>query len=239
MSPERVAILELVASRIAHILRMSRRLQYERLAERRRERKITIERQRLARDVHDEIGQALSGLLVHIRYDLTKGGASVDELQVMERAAQSAVDGARALAYGFRHLDRGVGPLEHARSFSETLLRASGCALAWTEEQSDVRVASKTLREIGRVVKESITNVVRHAHAKAVRVRLEYPDGLIRITIQDDGVGFRLHEVRLSRDGRGLGLVGNAERMARLGGMFDVRSSRKGGTVVLIEAPRQ
>jgi signal transduction histidine kinase len=238
MSPERVAILELVASRIAHILRMSRRLEHERKAERRRERKLIIERQHLAREVHDEVGQALSALLLQIRHDLAKGGASLDELQVMERAAQSAVDGARALAYGFRHLDRGVGPLEHARSFSETLLRASGCALAWTEERADVRVASKTLREIGRVVKESITNVVRHARAKAVRVRLEYPDGLIRVTIQDDGIGFTLHEVRPSRDGRGLGLVGNAERMARLGGVFDVRSSRKGGTVVLIEAPR-
>jgi signal transduction histidine kinase len=238
MSAERVAILELVASRIAHILRMSRRLQYERMAERRRERKITVERQRIARDLHDEIGQALTGLLVQIRYDLTRGGATSDELRGMERAAQSAVDGARALAYGFRHLDRGVGPLEHARGFSETLLRASGCTLAWTEERSDVRVASKTLREIGRVIKESITNVVRHAHAGAVRVRLEYPDGRIRVTIRDDGVGFTLHEVRPSRDGRGLGLVGNAERLARLGGVFDVQSSRKGGTVVLIEAPR-
>jgi signal transduction histidine kinase len=218
---------------------MSRRLQYERLAERRRERKTTIERQRLAREVHDEIGQALSGLLLHIRRDLTRGGAGPDELRVMERAAQNAVDGARALAYGFRHRDRGVGALEHARSFSETLLRASGCALTWTEERADVRIASRTLHEIGRVVKESISNVVRHARAKNVRIRLEYPNGLIRITIQDDGVGFTMHQVRPSRDGRGLGLVGNAERMARLGGVFDVRTSRKGGTLVLIEAPRR
>jgi signal transduction histidine kinase len=239
MSMERVAILELVASRIAHILRMSRRLEYERMAERRRERRLTRERQHLAREVHDEVGQALSGLLVQIRLAMARGSAGETELQVMERATRSAVDGARALAYGFRNLDRGVGPLEHARGFSETLLRASGCALSWTEERTDDKVASKTLREIGRVVKESITNVVRHAHAKAVRVRLEYPDGLIRVTIHDDGIGFTPHDVRPSRDGRGLGLVGNAERMARLGGVFDVRSSPKGGTLVLIEAPRK
>ena len=239
MSPERVAILELVASRIAHILRMSRRLEHERTAERRRERKLTIERQQLAREVHDEVGQALSGLLVQIRLAMARGSAGKEELQVLERATRSAVDGARALAYGFRHLDRGIGALEHARSFSETLLRASGCVLTWTEERSEERVAGKTLREIGRVVKESISNIVRHANAKAVRVRLEYPDGLIRVTIHDDGVGFAPREVRPSRDGRGLGLVGNAERMARLGGVFDVRSSKKGGTMVLIEAPRK
>src|SRR6266550_1299672 len=239
MSPERVAILELVASRIAHILRMSRRLERERTAERRRERTIISERQQLAREVHDEVGQALSGLLVQIRLAKARGSAGEAELQVLERAARSAVDGARALAYGFRHLDRGIGHLEHARSFSETLLRAAGCALSWTEERTDERVAGKTLREIGRVVKESITNVVRHANAKSVRVRLEYPDGLIRVTIRDDGIGFTPHHVRPSRDGRGLGLVGNAERMARLGGVFDVRSAKKGGTRILIEAPRK
>jgi signal transduction histidine kinase len=239
MSPERVAILELVASRVAHILRMSRRLERERMAERRRERKLTSERQRLAREVHDEVGQALSGLLVQIRLARARGFAGEAELQVLERATRSAVDGARALAYGFRNLDRGVGALEHARGFSETLLRASGCALSWTEERSDERVAGKTLREVGRVVKESITNVVRHANAKSVRVRLEYPDGLIRVTIHDDGVGFTPQHVRPRRDGRGLGLVGNAERMARLGGTFDIRSSPKGGTRVLIEAPRK
>lgn len=239
MSLERVAILELVASRIAHILRMSRRLEYERTAERRRQRKLTTERQLLAREVHDEVGQALSGLLVHMRLAMKRGSAGLAELQLMERATLSAVDGARALAYGFRQLDRGVGPLEHARGFSETLLRASGCALSWTEERTEDRVASKILREIGRVVKESVTNVVRHAHAKTVRVRLEYPDGLIRVTIYDDGIGFTPHDVRPSRDGRGLGLVGNAERMARLGGVFDVRSSPKGGTLVLVEAPRK
>ncbi|MEA2633961.1 MAG: hypothetical protein QOH92_728 [Chloroflexota bacterium] len=239
MSPERVAILELVASRVAHILRMSRRLEHERMAERRRERKLTIERQHLAREVHDEVGQALSGLLVQIRLARTRGFAGEAELQVLERATRSAVDGARALAYGFRNLDRGVGALERARGFSETLLRASGCALSWTEERSDERVAGKTLREVGRVVKESITNVVRHANAKSVRVRLEYPDGLIRVTIHDDGIGFTPHRVQPSRDGRGLGLVGNAERMARLGGLFDIRSAPKGGTRVLIEAPRK
>jgi signal transduction histidine kinase len=238
MSPERVAILELVASRIAHILRMSRRLEYDRLAERRRERRTTIERQHLARELHDEIGQALSGLLVQIRCAMEQGHAGTTELQVLERAACSALDGARALAYGFRHLERGIGPLEHARSFSETLLRAAGCRLSWTEDRANVKVSGKIVREVARAVKESVSNIVRHAHATRVRIRLEYPDGLIRVTIHDDGVGFTPHEVRPARDGRGLGLVGNAERLARVGGIFDVRSSPHGGTLVLLEVPR-
>src|SRR5207302_7981895 len=87
VSPERVAILELVASRIAHILRISRRLEYERLGERRRQRQLTIERQQLAREVHDGVGQALSALLEQVRGAMAAGQARPDELRVLERAA--------------------------------------------------------------------------------------------------------------------------------------------------------
>jgi signal transduction histidine kinase len=239
MSPERVAILELVASRIAHIMRMSRRLEYERTAERRRQRQLTVERQRLARDVHDEVGQALTGLLVNIRVAISEGHADVEHLKVLELNTHKALDGARALAYGFRHLDRGVGPLEEARSFAETMLRGARCRLAWTEERADSKVAAKTLREISHVIKEAVSNVVRHAHAESVRIRVEYPQGRIRVTIRDNGVGFRREDARPRKDGRGLGLVGSSERLARIGGVFDVRSSPSLGTFVVMEAPRR
>jgi len=238
LSPERVAILELVSSRIAHIMRMSRRLEYERLAERRRQRALTNERQRIAREVHDEVGQALSGLLVHLRYAVTKGQASPEELQLMERAARSAMDGARALAYGFRNLQRGIGALEGARSFADTLLRAARCNLSWIEERTEVAVPGRTLGEVSRVIKEAVSNVVRHAQANMTRVRVQYPDERIRVTIRDNGVGFIVDDVRPTKDGRGLGLVGSAERLARVGGTFKVTSMPGKGTLVVIEAPR-
>src|SRR3989442_1281568 len=217
LSPERIAILELVASRIAHILRISRRLEYERMAERRRQRQLTIERQRLAREVHDGVGQALSALLVQVRGAMTEGQAGPHDLQVLERTAVQAVDGARALAYGIRRLEGGIETLEKARSYAETMLHSVHCRLSWTEERTDLKDAGRVLREIARVIKESITNIVRRAKATSVRVRVEYPDGLIRVTIQDDG------------GSRGLGLVRSSERQARGGGTVDVRSARSGG----------
>jgi signal transduction histidine kinase len=154
----------------------------------------------------------------------------------MEDAACNTVEGARSLAYGLRNLERGIGPLENARSYAETMLRAAHCTLSWSEERSDARVAGKVLQEIGRVLKESVNNIVRHAQANAVRIRIQYPDGRIRVTIQDNGNGFSPREVRLSREGRGLGLLGNRERLERIGGTFAVRSSKSAGTVVVAEA---
>src|SRR5256886_432276 len=236
MSPERIAILELVASRIAHVLRISRLLEYERQAERRRQRQLTIERQRLAREVDDGVGQALSTLLVQVRCAMAEGTAGLHDLQDLERAAGRAVDGARALAYGIRHLERGIGALEEARSYAETMLRSVHCRLSWTEERNDLKIASRVLREIAHVIKESITNVVRLANATSVRVRVEYPDGRIRVTIYDDGAGSSLHEARPSGDG--LGLVEGSERLARVGGTVDVRSALARVGIILVLASR-
>jgi signal transduction histidine kinase len=155
----------------------------------------------------------------------------------MEEAARSTVEGARSLAYGLRNLERGIGPLENARSYAESMLRAAHCTLSWSEERSDVRVANAVLREIARVLKESVNNIVRHANANAVRIRIQYPAGRIRVRIHDNGVGFSRKEVNLTREGRGLGLLGNRERLERIGGTFAVRSSKTDGTVVVAEAP--
>ncbi len=166
---------------------------------------------------------------------MAEGTAGLDELQVLERAAGRAVDGARALAYGIRHLERGIGALEEARSFAETMLRSVHCRLSWTEERNDLKIASRELREIARVIKDSITNVVRLAEATSVRVRVEYPDGRIRVTIHDDGSSH--HAASPISDG--LGLMESSERLARVGGTVDVRSAPNGGgTLVLIEARR-
>jgi len=89
------------------------------------------------------------------------------------------------------------------------------------------------------VIKEAVSNIVRHAKADCARIRIEYPDGRIRVTIQDNGIGFSPGDARPTSDGRGLGLIGCSERLARIGGTFDVRSARNGGgTLVLIEARR-
>jgi signal transduction histidine kinase len=235
--PERVAVLELVARRLGDILEMSRALERERLAVRRRERKFAVERQRLAREVHDEVGQSLTALLVRLRSLKADEPAILEELQGLERMAQEAMNGARAVAYGIRQLGSSGDPLEEAHRFADTVLRAAQCKLSWLEERTDARVPIRVAREIARVINESVTNIVRHARADAVRIHLAYPPGRIRIVIHDDGIGFSSDQATVAKDGRGLGLLGNTERLARIGGIFDVCSAPDGGTSVLLEVP--
>jgi signal transduction histidine kinase len=234
---ERVAVLELVAARLGDVLEMSRALERERLTVRRRERSIAVERQRLAREVHDQVGQGLTTLLVRLRTLIARDPADVDELRILERMAQESMNGARAVAYGIRQIGHSGDPLEEAHRYADTVLRAARCRLSWLEEATDVRVPPRIAREVARVINESVTNVVRHARANAVRIHLAFPPGRIRVVIHDDGIGFSSDQFTVTKDGRGLGLLGNTERLARLGGMFNVCSSPDGGTSVLVEAP--
>ena len=188
---------------------------------------MTAERQRLARDVHDEIGQALTALLVHVRFAISQGHAEPDELKILEQAARRALDGARALAYGFRQIDRGIGPLEEARSFAETVLRGARCRLSWVEERDDAKVGPKTLRELCRVIKEAVSNIARHAHADMVKIRIEYPDGLIRVTIRDNGVGFDVNQIST-----GNGLLSMRSRAEEMKAELKIESELGKGTNV-------
>jgi signal transduction histidine kinase len=234
---ERVAMLELVASRLGDILEMSRALERERLMVRRRQRQISLERQRLAREVHDQLGQGLTTLLVRLRSLIAQEPAFLDELRVLEGMAQEAMSGARVVAYGIRQLGYRSDPLEESHRYADTVLRAARCRLSWLDERTDVRIPLRVAKEVARVINESVTNIVRHARAHAVRVHLAYPPGRIRVVIHDDGIGFTADQATPTADGRGLGLLGNIERLARLGGIFDVCSSPDGGTSVVMEAP--
>ena len=89
-----------------------------------------------------------------------------------------------------------------------------------------------------RVAQEAITNVLRHARARNVWLRLFTANGRLAISVRDDGRGFDLDSVReRAANGSSLGLVGMEERMALAGGSFELRSAPGQGTVLLATFP--
>jgi signal transduction histidine kinase len=241
LSAERVAFLEFLASRIGKALDADRAVQYEILAERRRQMLLTTlaERDHLAREVHDEVGQSLTALLMWLRTAKSSGYAGPAELEVIENAAQEALNRARSVAHGLRYQAADIDDLEEARRYAQSVLGGSSCKLAWLDQRLDTSLDTETARQIARVIRESVTNVARYAKATGVEICLESPNGHIRVTVKDDGVGFSPDGITVDEDGRGLGLLGNQERLAQIGGRFLVESSSGAGTLVTIEAPRR
>ena len=231
--------LQLVADRLGEILRISDLLARQREEEMRRQTRMVeqTERRRLARELHDVVGQALSAVLMQVRAGMEQQQVDRVDLRDLEAATQGAVDAARALAYDLRGLEDGVDPIGEARSYAAITLGPAGYRLDWNDERLDQGLPPGTAYEIAMVIREAITNVVRHSRGDRVKVRLTSRRERVRVTIRDNGVGFSAGQLVLTRDRRGLGLLGSAERLHGLGGLFEVTALRTGGTLVTAEAP--
>ena len=195
-----------------------------------------LERRRLARELHDETGQALTSILLGLkaleeRFDDPESRAATAELREL---VVSTLQDVRRLAVELRPSaldDFGlVAALERlATSFAEQ----SGIAVDFQTSLAGERLSGEVETALYRIVQESLTNVVKHARARHVSILLTRTSGTIKAVIEDDGQGFDPAESTLE----GFGLVGMRERLALLGGRLLVESGGEAGTTIAAEVP--
>lgn len=195
------------------------------------------ERRALSRELHDEVGQSLSALLLAI--DNVSAGLPQDsnfeprtQLLEIRRLAERTVTAVRDMSLLLRPSmldDLGLVPALQwqAREVSRNNhIRIDVQADAASEDLPDEH---KTC--IYRIVQEALRNVTRHARARSVQIQLTHPDGALRLMIQDDGQGF------VPEREKGMGLLGMEERVAYLKGVFEVNSQLGKGTVINVNLP--
>jgi signal transduction histidine kinase len=192
------------------------------------------ERRAIARELHDEIGQSLSGLLL----DVGKAARTTDssEIQVQLHAiaerAERTVDAVRSMALSLRPsmLDD-LGLVAALEWQAREVEHQTGLDVQVLAEDSagDLPEAYPTC--IYRVAQEALRNCARHASAKHVRVGLERSPNVVILRVEDDGKGFPANRTR------GLGLLGMQERAAQLRGLVRVHSDLGHGTCVTAEIP--
>jgi signal transduction histidine kinase len=199
------------------------------------------ERRTIARDLHDEIGQAL----MTIKLDL---GTVERSAQVSGAAAQSLAE-ARSTTDEAIQTVRNLSQLLHppmlddfglavtvnayVRSFSQrTRIRAD-----LVLDGMDARVTSEVEVCAYRVIQEALTNVAKHAHATSCRVYLQRLPYSLLVTVEDDGKGMDSGRTGGTHTQRGVGLVGIRERVSRLGGTMRLDTSAGNGTRLTIELP--
>lgn len=195
-----------------------------------------LERTRLARELHDETGQALTSILLGLksleeRVDRDEGRVAVAELREL---VVSTLHDVRRLALELRPAaldDFGLVPaLERLR---DAVTEQGSIRVEVQSHLNEKRLPAETETALYRIVQEGLTNAVRHAQATRVTVRLTQRGNSIALVMQDDGKGFDPQSVR---DG-GLGLIGMRERVALVGGRLTVESSEEAGTMISAEVP--
>jgi len=185
----------------------------------------TAERERIGRDLHDLLGHTLS--LITLKLELSRklldrdADAARVEIAEAEKVARHALAEVRSAVTGIRAADI-AAELAAAR----LLLESSGVALKYAPPPE---LPAEIERPLALVLREAVTNIVRHADASHVEVVFETGGGALRMRITDNGRG--------GVCARGNGLDGMGERVRALGGKLDIASPPRSGTSVLVEVP--
>lgn len=191
------------------------------------------ERQRLARGLHDEVGQSMTAVLLQLkRLATTASEEQQEQLAEAQEVVKTSLDDVRRLAQELR-----PELLDHLGLASALSELASGF-----EERTNVRVERRFERDLPpldpqaelvlyRVAQESLTNIARHAQASEVLLSLEGGNGSVVLRVVDDGKGFEPGHLE------GGGLRGIRERALIIGGAAAIKPGPKGGVEVRLEAP--
>jgi signal transduction histidine kinase len=202
------------------------------------------ERQRIARELHDETGQSLTAIGMGLRGAATTLKQDVDKaarnLRQLEGTAVRALDELRRLIADLRpsHLDDlGLGPALRWYG-NEVQERTSLNVRVIAPGGSPCSVPQTVSMALFRIAQEAITNVVKHADAKNVFVNVGQVNGDILLEIMDDGRGFDVNKIT-SDNKETWGLLGMEERATLLGGTFNITSNPRKGTHVRVSIPCQ
>jgi signal transduction histidine kinase len=195
------------------------------------------ERRSLSRELHDEVGQMLSGMtmeLGNMESVITSPVKLRVRLDEARRLNAETIRGVRDLALGLRptmldELGLGSALRWQGREFS----RRSGVPVT-VQLDGDLEGLPESHRTcIYRIVQEALTNCARHAHANSIRISVYGRHDWLRLSIQDDGAGFD----PLYASSRGLGLIGIQERVRELQGKVTITSQPGKGAILEVELP--
>jgi two-component system sensor kinase len=199
------------------------------------------EKTRIARELHDELGQLLTALkmdLAWLRERLPAGQAEIAEKAgQMHALLEQTVNSTRRIAADLRPLMLDdLGLTDAAGWLVNDFSTRSGvrCDIQLSGEGAFAGVGGNIATAVYRALQESLTNIARHAGARNVRVMLGIDGGMLHLEVEDDGRGIDAADFA---KGRSLGLKGMRERFSYLGGSLEVARAPRGGTRLRAEVP--
>ena len=195
-----------------------------------------LERRRLARELHDETGQALTSILLGLkRVEEAKSREEARDVAVgLREQIVQTLQSVRRLAVELRPQaldDFGLAPA--LERLGEAFAEGSGITVDVQANLDSGRLPAEVETALYRIVQEALTNVAKHAGASRVSVVVTRREGVVMAVVEDDGQGFGAG----GGEGGGLGLVGMKERVGLLGGRLAIESTEGAGTTIVAEVP--
>jgi two-component system, NarL family, sensor histidine kinase UhpB len=200
------------------------------------------ERRRLAQEIHDVFGQAVTAIRLNLAV-LQSGGPVADmskKLALLANLCQELDTEATFLTYALRPTALKERGLAHAIGvFTDGWSRRSGIEATFVSDYLDESAINlETASNLYRIVQEALNNCAKHSHARNVRIGLTKEAGKIVLTVEDDGCGFDVHaRSKAAYAGGHLGITGIQERALIISGSAHIRSAPGKGTLIRVEVP--
>jgi two-component system sensor histidine kinase DegS len=202
------------------------------------------ERRRISRDLHDEIGQVLTGINLHLATLKREATANTKDLKRKIARTQRLVERSVNIVHQFAGQLRptaldDLGLIPALRSYLKEFAKRTGLSIrfaSFTRGRTEhLDGAKRTV--LYRVAQEALLNVAKHAQASLVKVRIQKLRRVIRMEVKDNGKSFEVQRVLSAKRHKGLGLLGMRERVEMVGGHFAVESAPGKGTTIRAEIP--
>jgi two-component system, NarL family, sensor histidine kinase UhpB len=190
------------------------------------------ERIGIARDLHDEVGQVLTGVLLQLNSIADTAPDHRDEIDEAKQAVRRALDEVRRISSELRpEMLEHLGLVSALTELSTSFQRTSGVRVERRFDTSLPALSAEAELVVYRVAQESLTNIARHAHASRVTIGLECGPGRVVLRVVDDGRGFS------GMPEENGGLRSMRERSLLVGGALAIKPASEGGVEVRLEVP--
>ena len=201
------------------------------------------ERVAISRDIHDDMGQVFTALKIELSLmqnellnnNTVNSEFILSEIKGMEELINMGIQSVRKLIKELRPevLDN-FGLIKTLKWQTEEFEKRTCTKCSFVSDIEDLDVEKNKSIAIYRILQESLTNIVRHANATLVIIRLSFKNNTLLLSIEDNGSGFSPEEFN---EGKSMGIIGMRERTLILGGEFNIKTEKGAGTTVLLSIP--
>jgi PAS domain S-box-containing protein len=202
------------------------------------------QRQRLARELHDQVGQNLTALAINL--NIIQMQISEDVLDIINFHLEDSISLVNQTAVRIRDVMAELRPpvlddyglVAALRWYGEQISRRTEIPISVAGIEPNPRLDPNVENALFRIVQEALTNVAKHSQASYVKISVDVERETLRLSLEDDGIGFD-PEISIQPDsGQGWGLLSITERAEAVGGQCRIDSSPNQGTRVIVEIPR-
>jgi len=196
------------------------------------------ERLRIATDIHDGMGQMLTGISYTIQELECDEKTDIPVIEKLQNQVNNTIQEAKSIAQNLTPIMiKDFGLVAAIQNLVDRTNQSNEVKIVFNAYDFEKRIDAKLEKGIYRITQEAINNIIKHSKAKSATIQLFRDAGQIVLVVEDDGVGFKVGDP-LNKDAiSGIGLISMRERVYAFDGVFSIDSQPGNGTEIMVELP--